>query len=143
MSPNALVLRSASLRCVLPLGQVRETMRPLGHAPIAGAPAFVLGVSVVRGEPTPVVHLGALLGEVDPTPPGRYVSLRLPSRPVVLAVDEVVGLFFLGAGGPPPPLLGHAFPAALATVRSLDGEVAVVLEATRVLPPDFTLPGTP
>jgi purine-binding chemotaxis protein CheW len=36
-------------------------MRPLPIKPIAGTPGFVRGVSIIRGAPTPVIDLKALL----------------------------------------------------------------------------------
>ena len=52
------VLVQAGLHlCALPLGAVIETLRPLPLRPLAGAPAGVLGVAVVRGSPVPVIDL--------------------------------------------------------------------------------------
>jgi chemotaxis signal transduction protein len=47
--------------CAFPLHHVAETMRPLPIESVAGTPSFVRGVSVIRGVPTPVVDLKALL----------------------------------------------------------------------------------
>ena len=43
----------------LPLEHVVETMRPLPVEPLGDAPRFILGLSIVRGEPIPVVDVGA------------------------------------------------------------------------------------
>ena len=59
---SALVFRAGSMLCALRLADVIETMRPLGTRPLAGTPAFVRGVSIVRGVPTPVVDVARLLG---------------------------------------------------------------------------------
>jgi hypothetical protein len=68
-------------------------MRPLPIVSVAGTPSFVRGVSLIRGLPTPVVDLKSLLdlGESSPNY-GRFVSLKLEERRVVIGVDSVVGL---------------------------------------------------
>ena len=53
----SLVCRVATRICALPVGVVIETLRPLPLEPIAGAPAFVTGPAIIRGEPVPVVEL--------------------------------------------------------------------------------------
>ncbi|MFL5302954.1 MAG: chemotaxis protein CheW, partial [Anaeromyxobacteraceae bacterium] len=58
--PNVLLVRAGSRLCALPLACVVETLRPLHTSPLAGTPACVSGVAVVRGAPTPVVDLDAL-----------------------------------------------------------------------------------
>ena len=59
-SPVLVVLVGARA-CAFPLRHVAETLRPLPIKPVAGTPGFVRGVSVIRGTPTPVVDLKALL----------------------------------------------------------------------------------
>jgi chemotaxis signal transduction protein len=56
-----LVVMVGTRACAFPLHHVAETMRPLPIQPVAGTPSFVRGVSVIRGTPTPVVDLKALL----------------------------------------------------------------------------------
>ena len=58
---SALVFRAGPLLCALRLDEVIETMRPLDVQPLAGTPAFVLGISVLRGVPTPVIDVARLL----------------------------------------------------------------------------------
>jgi CheY-like chemotaxis protein len=63
--------------CAFPLHHVGETMRPLPIKPLAGTPGFVCGVSVIRGTPTPVVDLKALLENSEHSPSfGRFVTLK-------------------------------------------------------------------
>src|SRR5688572_15607941 len=57
-----LICRVSTRVCALPLDAVVETMRPLVVEPVAGAPGFVSGLSIVRGEPIPVVDAARLLG---------------------------------------------------------------------------------
>jgi purine-binding chemotaxis protein CheW len=142
----SLLFRSERRLCALPLDPVRETMRPLPTEPVAGVPPFVLGVALVRGEVTPVVHVGRLLDPASRTPPGRFVHLELgPARTVCLAVDEVLGVRDLGpvaagaatgaerSGHDLPPLLGEAGPH-LAALATLDSELLWLLSAARVVP---------
>ncbi|MEI9986942.1 MAG: chemotaxis protein CheW [Aliidongia sp.] len=71
-----LVCRAGGRLCALPLDGVREAMRPLPIDTMAHAPAFVLGLSIIRGTPVPVVDAGLLAGE-RPVVPGRYVTVEV------------------------------------------------------------------
>ena len=78
-----LVVMVGARTCAFPLQHVAETMRPLPIEPIAGTPGFVRGVSVIRGVPTPVVDLKALLENSENSPSyGRFVALKLDDRRV-------------------------------------------------------------
>jgi purine-binding chemotaxis protein CheW len=135
----SLLFRSERRLCALALEPVRETMRPLPIEPVAGAPPFVLGVAVVRGEVTPVVHVGRLLDPASQEAPGRFVLLELGSaRTVCLAVDEVLGVRDLGPVGATaardlPPLVSEAAPH-LAALTTLDSELLWLLSTARVVP---------
>jgi purine-binding chemotaxis protein CheW len=59
---RSLVVGVKGRLCAVPLTHVIEIMRPLPVEPISDVPLFVQGVSIIRGIPTPVVDLGALLG---------------------------------------------------------------------------------
>jgi len=91
-SPGYLLVRAGTLTCALPLSHVVETMRPLPIEPLANAPAFVRGLSIIRGAPVPVVDLGALLNTPSSRPPPRFVTVRAGERRVALAVDGILGL---------------------------------------------------
>src|SRR5687767_11014072 len=79
--------------CGLPLEHVSESMRPLPLEPLASAPSFVAGVSIVRGEPIPVLDLRRLLGSTsEPESPRRLVAIRVDSRGTGLLVDGVEGV---------------------------------------------------
>jgi purine-binding chemotaxis protein CheW len=84
---RSLVVRVQTRACAVSLTHVIEIMRPLPIEAIAGMPPFVLGVSIIRGTPTPVVDLGLILGA-----PGsgaeRFVTLRLGQRQVALSVGS-------------------------------------------------------
>jgi purine-binding chemotaxis protein CheW len=56
--------------------------------PAPGAPPFVAGVAVLRGEVIPVIELGVLLGGPQEARE-RAVLVRLPHGPVAFAADRV------------------------------------------------------
>ena len=131
----ALLCRARTRVCALLLSDVVETMRPL---PVTGVPStlpFVLGLSVIRGAPVPVIDLGALLGDLPSGEATRFVVLRLGERRVALAVEQVLGLRGLPARqfGDLPPLLKEAA-EAVSSVAALDGELALVLGSARLVP---------
>lgn len=130
---NWLLCRVASHQFALPLQQVIETMRSQPVEAVAGAPAMVLGLSVIRGAPTPVIDTARLFdGE-----PGRgdlLVTVRTPSRTVAFAADSFVGVRSIEAKelDALPPLLRDA--QAIAGLKTLDEELVFFLQAARVLP---------
>lgn len=132
-----LVLTAGARACAIPIDHVVETMRPMPVEPMAGAPPFVLGVSVVRGALLPVVALSALLGVPDATPPTRFVTLRVAARAVVLAVDAVDRVVTLDRAKfeALPPLLRDAG-GAVEAIAPLDDKLLLVLRASRLLPAD-------
>lgn len=132
-----LLCRVRTWLCALPVATVEETMRPLPVAPLAEGPAFVAGLSIIRGRPTPVVDTAALLGAGQQTSPRRLVVLRLGERRVALAVDEVLGVRALPqvALHQLPPLLSQGSGEAIAAVGALDDALLVALDTGRLLPP--------
>jgi purine-binding chemotaxis protein CheW len=110
-------------------------MRPLPLESIAGMPAFVRGVSIIRGVPTPVVDLGAVLGAPS-NAFERIVTLRLGDRQVALAVNAVLGIrdLDLSALQELPPLLGGASTDLLEAIGALDEQFLMVLRAGWELP---------
>ncbi len=85
------LFRVGACVCAIPVEHVAETMRPLPVERLAGLPPFVLGVSVVRGIPQPVVDAARML-DVATVAPGRFVALRVGARGVILAVEAVLGV---------------------------------------------------
>jgi purine-binding chemotaxis protein CheW len=118
----------------LPLTSVIETLRPLPIEPLSGAPPFVCGVSIIRGEPLPVVDCGLLLG-VGQARATRLVTLRVGARGVALAVDSVLGVrsFEHAALRALPPLLREAGADTVAALGNLDQEFLLVLEGSRLV----------
>ena len=132
---RVLIVAVRSGACALALMHVIETMRPLPIEPIACALAFVRGISIIRGAPTPVVDLGALLGTSDGAP-GRLVTLRLGDRQVALAVDAVVGVreYDTLTLQKLPPLLDGASKEIIEAIGTLDEQMLMVLRAGWQLP---------
>jgi len=126
--------------CALQLDHVVETFRPLPVEQLPNLPPFVRGISMVRGQPTPVLDARALLGSDDGAPPGRCVSLRWQARGVrraiALAVDAVLGVIELDGGqlGELPPLLRSASGQALGAIGAVDSDLLLLLQHTRVVP---------
>jgi purine-binding chemotaxis protein CheW len=131
-----LVLVAGARRCALRLVDVRETMRPLPAVPVAGAPAFVLGAAVIRGAPTPVVDLAALLGD-RAGGITRFVTVDAGGRRVALAVDAVRGIEEIdrAALAELPPLLA-GFGDAVIALGAVDGALLALLESAALLPPE-------
>jgi purine-binding chemotaxis protein CheW len=142
MSLLALLFRvNPATLAALPAENVIETMRPLPYERIAGTPDFVLGAAVVRGVPTPIVDVGALLGmSAERDRARRWLALRVGSRIVALAVHDVLGVRRLSRSSmsaAPPPLLSTAARGAVTALSMLDGELLVVLETARLFPVDM------
>ena len=136
ISPVLVVMLGARA-CAFPLQHVAETMRPLPIEPIAGTPGFVRGVSVIRGLPTPVVDLKALLENSDNSPSfGRFVTLKYDARRVVIGVDSVAGLRNLDSAqlGELPPLLRDVTAGLIESFGTLDAQLLLVLRAARIVP---------
>jgi purine-binding chemotaxis protein CheW len=119
--------------CALPLEHVVEVMRPLPVQRVGGAPAFVLGLAVVRGQPLPVIDAALLLaGQVSS--PTRFVSLRVGERRVVLAVTEVLGARRVqGQVLQDSPALVAGAPEVRRALGVLDGRLLEVLESARLI----------
>jgi purine-binding chemotaxis protein CheW len=141
-----LLVRVAGDRVGLPLRGVLETMRPPPCSTLHGAAPWVLGVSVIRGAPTPVINLGRALGRFDGAASAsdrqRVVTVRAGDRAVALSVDEVLGIRRVLASSLQalPPLLdpGDRLVEALGV---LDEQLLLVLREGRLLPEDAVPPG--
>ena len=133
---TALILVAGSLRCALPLDEVIETMRPLAVRPLAGTPDFVLGISIMRGVPAPVVDLAALLAG-ERAEVSRFVAVRTDNGPVALAVGSVRGIgsaAAIEAGSTHGALLGGPAGRLVTGVGTLDGEPLLLLRSMGQLP---------
>jgi purine-binding chemotaxis protein CheW len=135
---RGLLVHAAARACLLPLGDVVETMRPQPVERLVGTPHFILGVSVVRGSAVPVVDLGAVIGTSDAGRPARFVTIRLGDRTAALAVGHVVGVRDLETAllEQMPPLLQGANADVVQAMGTLDAQLLVVLRSSRLLPED-------
>lgn len=134
----SLLCRVETRFCALPLNNVIELMRPLPTDMVAGAPPFVLGLSIIRGSAVPVVDAGQLLA-CKPSSPSRFVLLKVGERRVGLAVDEVVGVRAIDGVslGELPPLLRNADTEAVSAIGMLDAELLMILTAVRIVPEEL------
>ena len=132
-----LVVMAGARACAIPLHHVAETMRPLPIEPVAGMPGFVRGVSVIRGVPTPVVDLKALMeNSGNSATCGRFVTIKLGERQVALSVDGVAGVRTLDPAklGELPPILRDAATGIIEAIGTRDAQLLVVLRAARIIP---------
>ena len=135
-----LVCRVGTALCALPIDRVVETMRPLPIESVAGAPAFVRGVSLIRGAATVVVDAAMLLGAGEgQARTNRLVTVRTADRVVALAVDSVVGVRTLPAElmRDLPPLLQSAGGEVISAIAVLDKDLVFVLRGGRLVPNDL------
>jgi purine-binding chemotaxis protein CheW len=133
----ALIVAVGAHACAIPVDHVAETMRPLPIEPIAGTPQFILGLSVIRGAPTPIVDLAMLVeGRARAASYARLVLLKVGAQRIAIAVDVVVGLRRLD-GAPldsQPPILRAVHTDYIAAIGSLDAQLLMVLHASRIIP---------
>jgi len=134
-----LLCRVGARLCALPLENVVETMRPLPIEPAPHSAPFVLGVSLIRGAPVPVLDVGPML-DAGAAGRGRLVTVSIAGRLVALAVDDVLGVRTVEPGGlsPVPPLL-QAAGDMVAALGALDAELLFFLHAVRIPPEALTL----
>lgn len=141
---TALVVRAHARACAIPIGYVVETMRRWPVAPLEGMPRFVLGVSVIRGAPTPVLDLGTLLdggGETEASATSaRFVTVTTGPRRFALAVDAVAGVRELNSGKLEalPRFMEGAARGAIEAVIAEDAELVVLLAAMRLVPDELS-----
>lgn len=131
-----LVVAVHDWRCALDLRDVLETLRPLPVQPVPGAPDYVRGLAVIRGQAMPVVDLAALLTGLPEHDCERFVCVRSGGRWLALAVAAVLGIHRLGVHSLQdlPPLLAQARGHGLESLGLLDRELLSVLATGRLLP---------
>jgi purine-binding chemotaxis protein CheW len=131
-----LVIEAAGRRGLLASARVVEVVRLVATAPLAGAPAHVLGTFVCRGAPVVAVDLGALLGATRQPGLDAQIVILAGAPSVGLVVDRVVRLvngprLFEGdlAAGTPDSWRGSPLVAGLCVV---DGEVLPLVDASAI-----------
>jgi purine-binding chemotaxis protein CheW len=137
-----LLCRIGQQLCALPLSHVVETMRPRPVQPVPGLSRFVLGLAPVRGRPLPVVDCAALLGRAGGAA-GRFVTVQVEARHIVLAVQEVVDIRAMPADflEDLPPLAKGAGSEVIAAIGALDREFLWLLDAARLVPAELRQAG--
>lgn len=141
---EALLVRGGGRPCALALSCVIETMRPLPVAPEPAAPRLPLRTAFIRGTPTLVLDLGALLAPGTAAAPGRYVTLRLASADrLALSVDEVLAVhrFEVDKLLAHPGVLTLVDRQTIAELRRFDPRLVKLLETSlRILSVDPRAP---
>jgi purine-binding chemotaxis protein CheW len=134
---SSLVFRAGSLLCALRLDEVIETMRPLATHPMAATPAYVRGICIMRGMPTPVVDVARVLGGGE-AEVARFVAVRTERGPVAFATGEVVGIrpAVADSGSGQAALLGSAPGGLVAGIGRIGTEPLLLLQSMRVVPDD-------
>ncbi|RDU98015.1 chemotaxis protein CheW [Trinickia dinghuensis] len=130
-----LICRSDTQLYAIPLAQVIETMRPLPIKRVADTPAFVLGISIIRGKGVPVLDTSLLVDSSAGTRPTRYVTIKIEARTACLAVDEVIGIRQVSPTlrADVPPLLHPSNSEIVAAIGTLDAELLVVLQSAHLI----------
>lgn len=117
----------------LPLDHVIETMRALPIEAVTRAPAYVCGLSIIRGAPTIVIDSARLLGE-ETGPHDRFVTLSTGARTVAIATASVLGVVEDAHElSELPPLLQDAADT-ITSIGARDAELLLCLQASRLVP---------
>ncbi|MCW8133314.1 MAG: chemotaxis protein CheW [Planctomycetota bacterium] len=129
-----LLVKAGAWVCAIPIRHVLETMRPLEVSSLRETADYLLGLAMIRGKPTPVVSLDALLEKSGQAPHGRFVSLTIDQQRVALGVQEVMGVFpiDLAAFERLPPLLEGA-DERFEAVGAKDRRLLAVLKPMKLL----------
>lgn len=128
----ALIVRTESRAYGIPLRYVVETFRPLSVARYAHGAPHVIGAARVRGELTPIVDLGALVGDGASGAGARWVSLRVGEGGLVLQVRGVEGVRLVDGLVQLPSLLRDLSDELIDRYATLDRDFVGFLEATRI-----------
>jgi purine-binding chemotaxis protein CheW len=134
-SGRALVFAAGTSIYAIPIEHVAETLRPLPTWALSGTPEFVVGVSIVRGTPVPIIDVSRLTCRDGAPAPTRFVTIKIGSRRAALAVSSVIGVRRLSAGtlAGLPGLLQGVTDRGVAAIGTLDAELLVVLNATHLV----------
>jgi purine-binding chemotaxis protein CheW len=138
---EVLLVTAGQCTCAIPVSNVSETLRPLPIDAVAGAPEFIMGLSVIRGVPLPVIDLARLLERAETsTSSSRFVTVRVSERRVALAVGAVIGVRSLAAIRllELPPLLRSARADFIERLGTIDADLVLVLRGSRLVADDVT-----
>lgn len=101
---------------------------------MAGAPEFVLGLSVVRGSPLPVIDPSRLIDESSAIRSRRFVTLQPDGHRVILAVSDVLGIRPLPFLHELPPLLREIRMDFVERIGALDSRLLLVFRTMHLVP---------
>jgi len=89
-----LVFALAGLQCALEISKIERIVPAVAISPVPQAPAIVLGLVNVQGRILPVLNIRRLfrLPAIETSPADRMVIARTANRPVVMVVDDVLGV---------------------------------------------------
>lgn len=122
----------------VPIDRLREIVRDPVLTEVPRAPAYVLGMMMLRGEAVPVFDLRLLLGlapVATPARTARTLIVDVGEGPCGLHVDRVRQVVRVRASSiePPPPGVGGPDPDLVAGIARVQDRIAVVLDLVRVL----------
>ena len=119
------------------IGRVEEIIRMQPITRIPNGPAFIEGVTSLRGRVIPVLDLRKRFGlpVSEPTRRSRIVVGELGEHTVGLVVDGVSEVLALPAGAvePPSTLVMSGDSAFLRGVARLDAQLILLLDPSRLL----------
>lgn len=139
-SRSVLVCRAGGALCAFPLEHVVETMRPQPCRAVPGMRDHVLGLALIRGQPTPVVALGEI---IDPggrqMAPTRLVSLFCGGVRGAVAVDAVTGIedIEVEALASLPEVVSSGSQPIVDRVASFGDDLLLLLASARLIPQEL------
>ncbi|MBI2601726.1 MAG: chemotaxis protein CheW [Deltaproteobacteria bacterium] len=130
-----LCVQSENNICAIPVRDISEIMRPMPREVLPDSPHFVIGMSVIRGRPVPVVDFSSLIGLKRSSQFGKYVVLNLESRKVALAVENVLGIKNLSLEFMEklPPLLQNVHPDIISAIGTLDEDFLILIQTPKLV----------
>jgi purine-binding chemotaxis protein CheW len=87
---NVLVLKDGNIFLCIPARHTIEIMRPLPIRQLLNPPHCILGISIIRGKPTPVLDIFKLLNTESGNKPTRFVLIKSGEKELALAVAQVL-----------------------------------------------------
>lgn len=130
---RVMLVEAQGIRCALRLEKVDEVTPPLAVQKISGAPDYALGMAMLRGTACPVLDLSHILSGRNSPSVRYFVGLKTSPRPVILAVDEVLGLRNIDMSSLEalPDFLQSIGSRMVVGVTSVDGKMVAVLDPER------------
>lgn len=130
-----LLVRCAERALGVPVGRVIETMRPPHLEVLPHAPSWLAGSAIIRGEPTPVLALDALL-QLGVGTRTRLVTVRMSTRRAGVLVDSVDRVVHLNNPRSLATLLPFLDHATVSHLTETDGELVSLLDVLRLVSED-------